>query len=284
MSENQNRGINAFVKFDSMTTEELEEILRSDADMPEGQTSDTDTIIYVMEVLAKRKRNSDNPGKTAQEAWESFQDNYLPQEDAYTKNQKQSKKHTHPRLCRLIAAAAVIAVLTAIPLTVGAFNWEDVWNAVAKWAQETFSFVSGPDTQIQNPTPNHTGQISSLQQALAEAKQNTDIVPTWIPERYQQAEIIVDETPIQKSFLAIYTAAEEDLKISIRSYIEADPEKIEVHEEVLEIYEVSGVKYYIFQNNEQLRAAWVKDSHECYISGDLTINEIKTMIDSIGKG
>ena len=36
MSENQNCGIRDFSKYDEMTTEELEEILRLDAETPAG--------------------------------------------------------------------------------------------------------------------------------------------------------------------------------------------------------------------------------------------------------
>ena len=42
MSENQNCGIRDFSKYDEMTTEELEEILRLDAEMIDGQESDTE--------------------------------------------------------------------------------------------------------------------------------------------------------------------------------------------------------------------------------------------------
>ena len=58
MSENRNRGIRDFSNYDSMETEELEEILRSDADAPESKESDTELLLYIMEVLAKRRKRS----------------------------------------------------------------------------------------------------------------------------------------------------------------------------------------------------------------------------------
>ena len=68
MSENQNRRVGNLSKYDAMTTEELEEILRLDAEAPQEQESDIEMILYIMEVLAKRKRNNGHTGKTAQEA------------------------------------------------------------------------------------------------------------------------------------------------------------------------------------------------------------------------
>ena len=37
MSENQNRRVNSFSKYDEMSTDELEQILRLDAESTEGQ-------------------------------------------------------------------------------------------------------------------------------------------------------------------------------------------------------------------------------------------------------
>ena len=76
MSENLNRD---FSKYEAMSTEELEEILRLDAEAPEGAQSDTELILYILEVLASRRNTKNSTGNTAQEAWESFQQNYMPE-------------------------------------------------------------------------------------------------------------------------------------------------------------------------------------------------------------
>ena len=270
-----------------MTTEELEEILRLDAQTLEEQESDTDKILYIMEVLAQRKRNSENPGKTAQQAWESFEENYFPLEEENLICVAQTERLAKPSrywLRRMIAVAAVLVILVGIPLTASAFGWEDIWNAVAKWAKETFSFVATDTAVDTEPVTDDAQQYTSLQEILAETDQATDFVPTWIPDGYVLKDITVDENPVQKIYIAIYPNGENVIMITVRSYLDSDPEKIEVNQDLLEIYETSGVEYYIFSNNQQLRAAWIKDSYECIISGNLTIEEIKTMIDSIGKG
>ena len=77
MSENTNRSNQDFAKYDAMTTEELEELLRLDLDAPPEQESDTEVLLTIMEVLAQRKK----PEKTAFEALESFRQNYMPEED-----------------------------------------------------------------------------------------------------------------------------------------------------------------------------------------------------------
>ena len=287
MSKNQNRGIHDFAKYDSMATEELKDILRLDAEKPIGQASDEELLLYIMEVLAQRKRNSDNPGKTAHEAWESFQKHYLPEEGMrleHTAEAKKAEKTPRLRLRRFVAAAAVIAILVSIPLTASAFRWEDVWNVVAKWLKETFSFVSGNEPNPSDPSPNNSKEYTSLQDALAKTNRDTDMVPTWIPAGYTLDRIIVDESPMQNIYTAMYRNGEQALKIRVQVYLNTDPEKVEINDTLLETYKVSDIEYFIFSNNQQLRAVWIKGSYECYISGNLTIDEIKTMIDSIGKG
>ena len=44
---------------------------------------------------------------------------------------------------------------------------------------------------------------------------------------------------------------------------------------------VDGVEYYIFSNTETLQATWAFGEFECIIIGQITLEEMKTMIDSI---
>ena len=127
-------------------------------------------------------------------------------------------------------------------------------------------------------------EYTSLQEALAATNCDFDAIPTWIPDGYELERIDVHLNPMQNVYFAQYENGKKTLVITVRSYLGIEPEKIEVKEDLVEIYEESGMEYYIFQNDVQLRALWVKDSNECYISGELSMEEIKNMINSIGKG
>ena len=77
MSENLNRD---FSKYEAMETKELEEILRLDAEAPEGAQTDTELLLYILEVLASRNNTESITENKAQKAWESFERNYMPEE------------------------------------------------------------------------------------------------------------------------------------------------------------------------------------------------------------
>ena len=74
------------------------------------------------------------------------------------------------------------------------------------------------------------------------------------------------------------------MRFRIANYINSQPSELEQSEDLVEIYEVAGIDYYIFENNGQLQAAWVNGSYEGCISGAITLSDMKQVIDSIEKG
>ena len=70
----------------------------------------------------------------------------------------------------------------------------------------------------------------------------------------------------------------------MHDYLDEIPIYVEQSDGLVEEYEVAGVTYYLFENYEFSRAVWLYDSYECDISGEVTIDELKKMIDSIQKG
>ena len=84
MSENKCRAERDFSRFDSMSTAQLQEILRQDA-LQESTEPDTEKILYITEVLAKREKQR-NPSAEVQRAYESFVQNYLPADQTNTQN------------------------------------------------------------------------------------------------------------------------------------------------------------------------------------------------------
>ena len=281
MSEKQNRGIGDLSKYDAMTTEELEEILRLDAQAPEEQESDTEMILYVMEVLAERKRNNGHTRKTALEAYESFKQNYMPEVDNNEVSYREPVKKNNgvSRWLRsLTAAAAVLAILLLGSVTAKAFGI-DIWKAVVKWTQETFHFGDWGNSDPDNNLP-----YASLQEALEKGNVSVSLVPTWIPEDYELIDVRVERSPDRKTYRAKYINGEQTLKITVRDYLEGDPVYVEQSEGLVEEYEILGITYYIFTNHDHSRAVWVYESYECDISGEVTIDELKKMIDSIQKG
>lgn len=282
MSENLKRSNPDFSKYDSMSIGELEEILRADAQGPERDDSDVDEILYVMEVLAKKRRQNDIAGKTALEAYQEFQQYYLPMIEEENIESVSRRKGTIIPFRRIVAVAASLVLVFTLVTSANAVSIKDIWNAAVRWAEETFSFST--DVEVSDPHNVDTLQYLSLHDALCKEGFDSYMIPTWVPERFEIVDIIIDRNPIQESYIAIYTNNSAMLKISVISYLATEPEQVEKSENLIETHEHAGMTFYIFSNNGRNCAAWNIGAYECYVSGDISIEDIKLMINSIGEG
>ena len=284
MSEGKNNRTKDFSQYDILDTAELEKILRADCDMSEDAESDPELLLYIMEVLANRRKENEPNEKTASEAWESFKENYYPEQKLAAAAEKKSPHAAAPWMRRVIAAAAVLVLIICIPITVHALDWEELWEIFAQWAKETFSFVSGEDTQITEPVKDNDEKFYSMQDMLKRSNRDPSIVPTWLPDGFvfQEAEKLL--TPVKENYYAIYINGEKNIAIHIHTYLTANPQRIEISDGLLELYTKDGIEYYFFSNNDELCIMWINGTYEGNIFGCFTIEEGKQMIDSIGKG
>lgn len=167
MTEPENKKTKDYSQFDKMSTEALAELLRLDFQLPEEE-SDTDAIVYIAEVIAKREKEHPTGTYSAPDtnaSWKIFKEKYLPyagdgislyedESDAAADGQAEiarsdtglprSQKRAGRRGLRAACAAAVLAALLGgMAITAYATGF-DLWNAVVQWTGETFTFLAAP--------------------------------------------------------------------------------------------------------------------------------------------
>ena len=277
MSETEKRA--EFSHYDSLPTEELQEILRKHAHGELQAEPDTDELYYIMEVLARRREEQDPQAfRSDEEAYAEFCEHYMPKEN----------KETRPKVIRfpnrfLKTVAAVLAIVLILALgtsiTAEAFH-VDIWGKLANWTKEIFQFT---DVQPTEPEKEYNAELKSLQDALVKYTINQNLVPTWMPEGYLSKDLKVVENPRVRNISATYEKNDERLVIKIRQTIGVQAPQVEKNDDFLEVYVVDGVEYYFFSNTETLQAAWSIGEFECIIGGKITLEEMKAMIDSISK-
>lgn len=259
-----------FAKYDAMSTEALQQILREDASKPVGEGSDTDALFYIMEVLAKRRKD----GKSPEEALRSFKENYYPGSSPAKADRQGARRWMRVA----IAAAAMLVFIVGGSLTARAMGF-DLWEIIAKWTQETFYFDhSGKSVNDSDQ------RCASLQAAMDDFEITTALVPTWIPDGYVETDVQAEETPIQRRIVAKYQSGENEVRIRIVDYLSSAPAQVEQSDSLIKVYPSNNIDYYIFSNNDRLNVAWINGQYECNIIGPLTVSEIEKMIDSIEKG
>ena len=279
MSELNNRA--EFSHYDSMTTEELQEILRKHANGELQTEPDTDELYYIMEVLARRREEQDPQAfRSDEEALADFRKHYVPQE----KSAVRTKVNRFPnRILRTVAAVLVAVLILAVgtSITAEAFHI-DIWGKFASWTKEIFQFADkSQGTTVANPEKENNLELKSLHDALAQEEVTEKLVPTWMPEGYKNIDLKITSSPRVRNINAVYEKEGSDLIIKIRQTIGVQAPQTEKNDDFLEMYVVDGVEYYIFSNTETLQAAWSIGEFECIIGGNITLEEMKKMIDSI---
>lgn len=305
-----------YSQYDNMSTESLEELLRLDAELPNGEGSDIDEILYISEVIAKREKEHPT-GRYAEAdadaAWENFQTQYLPyvtdgrslydfDDDEridvavdHTKSNavsRTNKSHVSSRgrhfLKRVVACAAVFSLVLVIMTATASAMGIDLWGVITQWTKETFTFVSASKSNdAETPNPDTAeGEYADLQAALDAYGITEKLTPTWIPDEFTLESVSVREYFVDNStvFWAKYKFEEKIISIQINMY-ESPPIKkhttwqrddIDVKKE-----EIGNCTFYIMQNAEQECAIWSVGSFECNISGDISRDELIKMLKSI---
>lgn len=270
-----------FSRYEHMTTEELQEILHQSAHNKLGTEPDTQELYKIMEVLSVRRQNSDLPDfRSDEEAYADFCEYYMPKE----KEEARPKEGRRPnRTLKAVAAVLAVVLVLAVgtTVTVKAFRI-DILSKIASWTKDIFQFSDSPQGEVPTePETENNLELKSLQDALAKENITEKLAPTWLPEGYVNKDLSVVRTPRMLIINAIYEYNDERLIIKICHTIGKPANQVEKSDELIELYSVNGIDYYIFSNAETLQAAWSIGEFECIIGGKITLEEIKMMIDSI---
>ena len=279
MSELNNRA--EFSHYDSMSTEELQEILRKHAHDELETEPDTDELYYIMEVLARR-REEENPQafRSDEEALADFRKNYMPKA---TQEGCTNVIRFPNRFLKTVAAVLAVVLILAVGTSITAEAFQiDIWGKFANWTKEIFQFSDTPQgTTAANPEKEYSAELKSLQDALEDHGVKDNLSPTWMPENFKSEDLKILATPRVLNISAVYKKDESELIIKIRQTIGVQAPQVEKNDDFIELYVVDGVEYYIFSNTETLQAAWSIGEFECIIGGNITLEEMKMMIDSI---
>lgn len=268
-------------RYDSMTTEELQEILRKHAHGKLETEPDTQELFEIMEVLSLRRQQKEPQAfRSDEEAFVEFCEHYMPKE----------KKEAHPRIVRFpnrvfktVAATLAVVLILAAGTTITAEALHiDIWGRFANWTKEIFQFADTPrGTTAANPEKENNLELKSLQDALGQYAETEKLIPTWMPEGYKNTDLKIMSSPRALNISAVYEKSDERLIIRICQTLGMPANKVEKNDNLLEVYVADGVEYYIFSNTETLQVAWSIGEFECIIIGKITLEEMKAMIDSI---
>lgn len=259
----------------NMDTEALRSLLMMELSA-EGNLN-IEKIQEITDIIAEREQ-LDVPDVDA--SWEDFQNQYRSTEPLHTLDQEQpvlpTRKSKHKALRRVFLVAAVLAsLLLGATLTAQAADY-DLWGAVAQWTSETFGFtLQQSDEKLDTISP----ELQPLWDAIQDAGISEPLLPTYLPEEYQQVELTEDQE--QEFWSAAYQATDDlFIQIQIQKRQNGDWAMLQKDEDTPEYYVWDGIEFYIMTNMGRWVAVWSSNEYEYYVSAT-NESEIYQMLESI---
>lgn len=142
-TSNESSNAKGFELLNTMSTDELKNILRADCFSDDREKLNDDTISEILQIISQRETDTRNID--ARLLWENFKTEYLPNIDMSEKNNDiqecLSKDIPHRKSFRFVKYAVIAALLCLLLGNYVAFaHGVNVFEYIANWNDETFHF------------------------------------------------------------------------------------------------------------------------------------------------
>lgn len=283
-----------------MSTAGLEKLLLQDFQDPESSEDRMEQLYYAAQLLAERTPDSN---VSADRAWADFQEKYLPFAEAHSARYEDGavpssyadlgrrRSHFRKWSVRGMLAAAALALLLLSVSVAAAASGRGLWELLARWTDEVISIAPGQVTRIDPDEiriPEEGTEYASLQDALDDCGLTLPVAPNWVPEGLELIELIVDTNdPNSLVFVSCYHGNDTVLLINLHIFLTRDDGgnggygDFQKDEGDPIPYEAGGITHLLSTNAGRPIALWVNGPVEGSIIGDITMDELKQIIDSI---
>ena len=204
-------------------------------------------------------------------------------------DEKLHRKHHRRGLRKMVAVAAILAVVIISMLTVPVHG-ANLWQLIVGWTSELFSMNASELDKVaeDNLTVNASKDSFVLYNYLVEHGVTAEVAPKFFPEEY------VLETLQQKEYgegkvkyIAEYAGEEiHSISVHIRNF--KDPVSVAESDSAndYEPYLCNGIEHFIFTNLDSVTVTWNSEGYSGLIvicSETITMSEVYQIIGSIYK-
>lgn len=284
-------------KYDDLSVDELKEALKNNF-FYSGEFSDADMEEMDQIMAALDRKEPLEPLYTAEESLKQFKEAYgeelsslgvrnteevmqeTPAADSDVVCSVSEVKMVRPmrrrRLLRVaLVAAATIVILFAIAATASAMGY-NILGWVPKWNNDVLGFGE-EETQ-----ENELHDSYKIPSALEQLGITEPVYPHWLPEDFDLSISVIETDPF---FLHEgYSDGNRYLSITIEPASQIEAGVLEKDDSTPYEYCVNNQTHYIVSDNDQYSATWESDSLKVVIMGNISLEEMKQIIDSIYEG
>lgn len=182
----------------------------------------------------------------------------------------------------LYYVTGVFAACFCLIVTANAFGFNPV-QAFLEWAEGIVQIYNNPSGIMELPDDDPS-EYHSLKEALDAYDMFPEQAPNWIPEDYHLLSIDISDMGALTQCSASYTSSRGELLIRATRFPDRNWSGRTERNNDGEKYEANGLVYYLVSNQDLSKAGWEYDDVSYVISGQVTEQELKDMIDSIAEG
>ena len=282
MSE-EKRSVNDIdvTRFDRMSLDELEAILRQDTMVGEANENSINELIYIIGLVAEKRRAKDPSAHIdIEEAKKSFEENYLPIaargealfDEGVSEPEAKIQSGTHHRFFRTaIAIAAVVALMLAASVVASAMGF-NVWNHVADWTHEVFGYGEKYDK---------VDVLVDFEGVLRQNDIDPNILPTYIPEGYEVVSVDKFADPAYEQYSCKLSDGRCSIVIEFVICADNRANELEKESDSPDMQTYNGTDYYFVSNDGKNYVSWSNGEVDGVISYTDSGLDIERIIKSI---
>ena len=257
-------------EYEEMTVEELTQRFREAF----FYTDEIDEMVYreleQLQAALDKKQQKEQP-QSADAFWARFSKEHAQELKQRTSGETRVKDAAKPQRYRTVLRTALIAAMIVV-LLAGAVLAADslgLWAWVPRWNASAGRYEPAAEEAAQKPIP----------AALAELGIDEPVYPARLPESFVITESHISEDPLV--LMEQYARGNERLSITITPI---DGFKTVVYQKSgkpIREYRDSKSAHYMFENEGTITAIWYTKNYAVFISGNLRLDEITQIIDSL---
>lgn len=239
---------------------------------------DTDKIEYYLSILQERAPIEEDYDPEQQ--WSELREAHpliFSVED--TPSEKKRKYHRLSPLRTLRLALAVLTMVVCFMVTANALGFNPVQSAIS-WAEGVIQTCFNPSGIMELPEDTQS-EYRSLKEALTANGMDADKLPGWIPKDYSLNDVTVRQIDGMTKCTAVFESDRGELVMRVNEFNTNDSVILGERDEDGDVYYSNGVEYQIVSNSVWNKAGWQDNTCSYTISGQVSEEEIKEIINSI---
>lgn len=191
-----------------------------------------------------------------------------------------TRHHSHCFQFHILHAAGIaVAMVLCFSITASAIEFQPV-QAILRWAESILQVYTTPSGVMELPDDDPS-EYHSLEEALSANGLDSEGLPTWVPRDYTISTVIVKSSDGVLKCSAVYDSPRGGIAIRVIKYAMTLSTEVNELDSEGSIYTRNETQYYILTDTGVTKAGWQNGTLSYGISGQISEDEIKEMINSI---